>query len=87
MVRLEKIAYEQIINSKTLGRARAIVTPAKWYIANPHEQNKCKCKLIQSLLTSFSEEPFSEDSCYQSIRLGLTLKGTSNVEISSSKVW
>lgn len=42
MVRLEKIAYEQVVNSKTLGRARAIVTPAKWYVANPHEQNKCK---------------------------------------------
>lgn len=41
MVRLEKIVYEQVVNSKTLGRARAIVTPAKWYVVNPHEQNKC----------------------------------------------
>jgi len=87
MVRLEKIAYEQIVNSKTLGRARAIVTPAKWYVANPHEQNKCKCEIMQLLLTSFSEELTSEDFYSLSIRLGSTSKGTSNVEIFFNKVW
>lgn len=87
MVRLEKIAYEQIVNSKTLGRARAIVTPAKWYVANPHEQNKCTCEIMQSSLTSSSEGPTSEGSCCQFIALGSTSKGISNVGISSSKVW
>ena len=35
MVRLEKIAYEQIVNSGALGRARRLTTPAKWFTTNP----------------------------------------------------
>lgn len=37
MVRLEKIAYEQIVNSQVLGRARKLTVPRKWYTTNPHE--------------------------------------------------
>lgn len=40
MVRLEKIAYEQIVNSKALGRARVLTTPAKWFTTNPLLHNR-----------------------------------------------
>jgi hypothetical protein len=41
MVRLEKIAYEQIININALGRVRRLTTPAKWYTTNPLHHNRC----------------------------------------------
>lgn len=34
MVRLEKIAYEQIVNTAALGRSRALSTPRKWNAVN-----------------------------------------------------
>lgn len=34
MVRLEKIAYEQLVNTATLGRARVISAPKKWNSVN-----------------------------------------------------
>lgn len=34
MVRLEKIAYEQIVNTAALGRSRALTTPRKWNSVN-----------------------------------------------------
>lgn len=42
MVRLEKIAYEQIVNSKALGRARKLTTPAKWFTTNPNEHQQSR---------------------------------------------
>ena len=40
MVRLEKIVYEQALNTNMLGRSRSISTPMKWWTTNPMEQNK-----------------------------------------------
>jgi hypothetical protein len=31
MVRLEKIAYEQLVNTKMFKRERVIGSPSKWY--------------------------------------------------------
>lgn len=38
MVRLEKIAWERIVNTSVLGRARVITRPRKWHVVNPNEQ-------------------------------------------------
>lgn len=35
MVRLEKIAYEQIVNSNVFGRTRKLAAPKKWFTTNP----------------------------------------------------
>ena len=40
MVRLEKIAYEKLVNTKALGRARTLTTPAKWFTTNPLLHNR-----------------------------------------------
>jgi hypothetical protein len=40
MVRLEKIAYEQIVNTSAVGRARKLTTPAKWFTVNPLYHNR-----------------------------------------------
>eukprot|EP01016_Furgasonia_blochmanni_P002649 TRINITY_DN1102_c0_g1_i1.p1 TRINITY_DN1102_c0_g1~~TRINITY_DN1102_c0_g1_i1.p1 ORF type:complete len:370 (+),score=147.36 TRINITY_DN1102_c0_g1_i1:135-1244(+) len=37
MVRLEKVLYERLVNTKTFGRARQIATPAKYYNENRAE--------------------------------------------------
>jgi|LakMenEpi03Aug12_release.lakeMendotaPanAssembly.Ray.scaffolds.fasta_scaffold4163555_1 hypothetical protein len=34
MVRLEKIAFEKVMNTAALGRNRAITTPGKWNAVN-----------------------------------------------------
>lgn len=37
MVRLEKVVYEQLVNSTTFNRARKISSPRKWFTTNPYE--------------------------------------------------
>jgi hypothetical protein len=39
MVRLEKIAYERLFNTRMLGRARVIASPKKWHQVNSAEQS------------------------------------------------
>jgi hypothetical protein len=38
MVRLEKIAWERMVNISAFGRARVIAQPKKWHQVNPNEQ-------------------------------------------------
>ena len=40
MVRLEKIVYEKMVNTSTLGRTRQITSPSKWHPVNPNEHSK-----------------------------------------------
>ena len=42
MVRLEKIAYEQIVNTAALGRSRVITTPQKWNSVNHMDHTRSK---------------------------------------------
>lgn len=40
MVRLEKVAWERLFNTKMFGRERAIAAPKKWFDVNRHEEVK-----------------------------------------------
>lgn len=40
MVRLEKVAWERLFNTKMLGRERALGAPKKWFEANRHREVK-----------------------------------------------
>lgn len=42
MVRLEKIAYEQIVNTAALGRSRALSAPRKWHSVNHMDHTRSK---------------------------------------------
>jgi hypothetical protein len=40
MVRFEKLIWEQLVNTRALGRERVISTPRKWFNSFRHEENK-----------------------------------------------
>jgi hypothetical protein len=54
MVRLEKITYERMFNTRMLGRARVISSPRKWHAVNPPEQMTRMFLLTQSIPTNGS---------------------------------
>jgi hypothetical protein len=74
MVRLEKIAYEQIVNSQTLGRARQLTTPAKWFTTNPILHNRSIHTLIKNSHRTCSTTPYWEKFCYPSTDYGITMR-------------
>ena len=42
MVRLEKLVYEQVVNSAATARLRKVGAPRKWNHTNPYEHMACK---------------------------------------------
>lgn len=40
MVRLEKVLYEQLVNTNALKRARKLTVPSKWYTENRNDAYK-----------------------------------------------
>jgi hypothetical protein len=40
MVRLEKVLWERLLNTRALGRERVIGAPSKWFEANRHNEAK-----------------------------------------------
>lgn len=55
MVRLEKIAYEKIVNSQVLGRSRALESPRKWFYVNPYVHNRSSFDLTKKWLITIGK--------------------------------
>lgn len=72
MVRLEKILYEQILNTKFLKRERVLASPSKWYNESRHEFTKIQSHnfLVKGWGSKIYRflEPFTARLTYQWIR-------------------
>ena len=83
MVRFEKIAYEQLLNNKTLGRARKITTPQKWFKHNIvdyrqvqagyQEENSLTSKLLSSIAYPFYKRFWWEWQRDHALQRGFTM--------------